>query len=127
MLNKLFSTDLKSFEVNSEPTGLFRVSQNSKTLDFLNKLYTDQSQFRVKWNTLDELNNDSFSVKNPLTTYTNTVDDLFTTPDNKIETTKYPIKAYVEGYVNKVTSTKFTGIVQKNYKLYFKKFRFIRF
>jgi hypothetical protein len=109
-VNELSTLDLKTI-----PTGSFRISstKKSKTIEFFDDLYTYPPQFRVKWDTIDELNDDLFMSYNYRTIddslpFVNVLNDFFQKDENEtIEKTKYSLRSYINGYFNKITSERF--------------------
>ena len=86
-VNELSTLDLKTI-----PTGSFRISstKKSKTIEFFDDLYTYPPQFRVKWDTIDELNDDLFMSYNYRTIddslpFVNVLNDFFQKDENETQ------------------------------------------
>ena len=100
--------------------GIFRISsqtKKSKIIEFLDDLYTYPPKFNVKWDSLDELHEDLFMSYNYRSLEHNSpflkVLGEFNQDQDIIEKEnikdKFSTKSYVEGYLNKLVSTKFYG------------------
>lgn len=104
---------LASIDYQTIPNGSFRISYASKTLNFFEDLYTGPPKFRIKWNTIDELHDDLFMsynyrVLNHNSSFIDATLDLFTKEEGSTVTqTNYPLAAFFDGYLNKITSTSF--------------------
>jgi hypothetical protein len=105
-------------DLNTIPGGSFRISvpsKKSKTIEFFDDLYTSPPKFRVKWNTIDELHEDLFMSYNyrslnPTFSFTNALDQFLPSEeDGTVKKTNYSLTSYLDGYLNKVTSTRFYG------------------
>lgn len=112
------TNDLNPVDFRTIPNGSFRISypaKKSKTIEFFEDLYTHPPKFRVKWDTIDELHEDLFMsynyrVLNEDSPFLEAVTDIFNQEQNKpIRKTKYTLNSYVDGYLKKITSTKFYG------------------
>jgi hypothetical protein len=97
------------------PHGSFRVAysqKKSKTIEFFEDLYTYPPQFRVKWNTIDELHEDLFMSYNyrVLSSGLPFMEVLTNFSQNGesgvLKKTNYSFNSYLEGYLNKITSTR---------------------
>ena len=107
---------LDFLKCQTSPNGSFRIAyppKKSKTLEFFDDLYTYPPKFRVKWDTIDELHEDLFMsynyrVRNPNLPFMGVLTDFFSTEDNGVvKKINYPLVSYFDGYLNKLTSTKF--------------------
>ena len=106
------------------PNGSFRISslKKSKTIEFFEDLYKYPPKFRVKWNTIDDLHDDLFMFYNYRTISQNSPfldasDSIFQNDDvNTVTKTKYSINSYLNGYLNKITSTKLYNKTARNLK-----------
>ena len=105
---------------NNLSNGIFRISsqtKKSKIIEFLDDLYTYPPKFNVKWDSLDELHEDLFMSYNYRSLEHNSpflkVLGEFNQDQDIIEKEnikdKFSTKSYVEGYLNKLVSTKFYG------------------
>jgi hypothetical protein len=105
----------KNIIIENSPEGIFRVSpqtKKSKVIEFFDDIYTYPPRFNVKWDSIDELHNDLFMSYNYRTLeHSLPFMDLLTTfsQKNEIEGSNHSTNAYIEGYVNKIVSTKFYG------------------
>jgi hypothetical protein len=105
----------KNISIENSPEGIFRVSpqtKKSKVIEFFYDIYTYPPRFNVKWDSIDELHNDLFMSYNYRTLeHSLPFMDLLTdfSQKNQIEENNHSTKAYLEGYVNKIVSTKFYG------------------
>jgi hypothetical protein len=106
--------DLDLVDSRITTNGLFRISpKKSKTIEFFDDLYKYPPKFRVKWNTIDELHEDlsmsyNYRVINNNSPFLNVLTGLFNNEeDGSIKKTEYALSAYLEGYFNKITSTRF--------------------
>lgn len=118
----LISSRVDFTDIKIISRGSFRIPSKtkiSKTIEFFEDLYTYPPKFRVKWETIDDLNNDCFtSYKSNIPTNENhtTLDSLDILPEfvqpletGLVQTTKYSLNSYLQGYINKITSTRFYG------------------
>lgn len=110
------TNELNRLDFKTIPNGSFRVSyaaKKSKTVEFFDDLYTYPPDFRVKWDTIDELHEDLFMsynyrVLNNSFPFMNVLTDFFHNEENEtVKNTKYSLNSYLDGYLNKITSTKF--------------------
>jgi hypothetical protein len=95
---------------------IFRIASptaKSKLIEFFDDIYTYPPKFNVKWDSIDELHNDLFMSYNYRTLeyslpFMNILADFFKQEqESKIIGDKYSSNSYIEGYVNKIVSTKF--------------------
>jgi len=110
--------DLDYIDFRTIPNGSFRIpysQKKSKTLEFFDELYTYPPKFRVKWETIDELHEDLFTsynyrALNQNLSFVDTLTDFLPSGESGIvEKTTYSWNSYVEGYLNKIISTRFYG------------------
>lgn len=92
--------------INPNSYGFFHVSnttKKSKTIEFFEDLYTYPPKFKVKWNALDDLNEDqlSDSKSNKNSSQANI------THQKNPKSNRYTIEDYLKGYKNKITSQNF--------------------
>lgn len=88
-------------------------NQKSKIAAYLDSLYSYPPKIKVKWNTLDEFNNDSAKfekTKNkkqdfPLTDFVENW--FFNGASQELINENYTVDQYIEGYLDKVNSTNF--------------------
>ena len=104
--------ELDSLDLKTKPMGSFRIppiKHTSKTIDFFKDLYSYPPQFRVKWDMIDELHNDTFlsynyRLINPTLPFLNASADFFHIDnDEVIKKTKYSLNSYIQGYFNKIS------------------------
>jgi len=112
------TNNLKLVDYRTIPNGSFRISypaKKSRTIEFFEDLYTYPPKFRVKWDTIDELHEDLFMsynyrVLNENSPFVEALTDIFSQEENKtVKKIKYSVNSYVDGYLKKITSTKFYG------------------
>lgn len=109
ILNYNIKEDFASLDSNILSKGSFRVpysTKKSKTIEFLDDLYTYPPKFRVKWSSIDELHEDLFISQNSQS-------DLFQGEEKPVKKTNYFLNTYIEGYFNKKTSSKFYSRLEK--------------
>jgi hypothetical protein len=100
------SNDNGNYQINSSLT-------NSKTLDFFEYLYSYPPKFTIKWNSVDELNQDLFLENNygvlehsfPFIDFIENV--LFQEKNQTTIVQNYSVNEFVQGYLNKLYSSKF--------------------
>lgn len=99
---------------NSSPE-TFAINSNikkSRTIDFFNDLYAYPPKFRIKWDRIDELHNDSFisynyrTVNSKLPFIKVTSNFLSNNKEEPVEQNTYKLQSYVEGYKNKLATTR---------------------
>ena len=102
----------------AEYTGNFQAGntpKTSKTVEYFNSLYSYPPKIKVKWNGVDELKNDRFfkynyDVVQQNFPFIDFVEDWFLetadTPQDA-QTTQYKISHYLDGYLDKLNSSKF--------------------
>ena len=96
------------------PEGTFRVStqtKKSKLIEFFDDLYTYPPKFKVKWNSLDDLNEDLFMSYNYRAleqdfSFMSVMTDFFR-KNGQITSEAYSPNSFINGYLNKIVSTKF--------------------
>jgi len=119
------SKQLTQLDFRTVPEGSFRVSsppKKSKTLEFFDDLYTYPPKFRVKWDTIDELHEDLFTsynyrLINNNFSFLEALNSFFNTGETvPVKKTSYVWNSYVEGYLNKITSTGFYNKQSKQFQ-----------
>ena len=114
--NSCLVNSLTPFDSNIIPKGSFRIAaspKKSRTIEFFDELYNYPPSFRVKWDGIDELHDDlvmsyNYRAQNKGFPFSESGAVLDGGEDVKsVKKTKYPLKAYVRGYFNKLTSTNF--------------------
>lgn len=103
-------------ELQGSLAGKFKINSSikkSRSIDFLNDLYSYPPKFRIKWQAIDELNNDSFvySKKNrnndtSFSSKSSKVDFLSTSDNDFITKQRYSLGSYISSYTNNISSTK---------------------
>lgn len=108
--------ELNALDFRTIPKGSFRIvspTKKSKTIEFFDDLYTYPPNFRVKWDTIDELHEDLFmsynyrTLNHSLPFMEVLTDFVPTEKEGSIQKTKYSLNSYLDGYLNKITSTQF--------------------
>lgn len=123
--NSCLVSNLESMDFGVIPNGSFRISysdKKSKTVDLFDELYTYPPKFRVKWDTIDELHEDLFMsynyrVLNKGSSFLDALNSFFKNDeDGTIKKTHYSPGSYLNGYLNKVTATRFYGKQAKKFQ-----------
>ena len=104
----------KQLNTTPIPEGVFRVSpqiKKSRIIEFFGDLYTYPPRFNIKWDSIDELHNDLFMSYNyRALEHSLPFMDILTSlsqDEKNVENGTYSTNAYIEGYMNKIVSTRF--------------------
>lgn len=97
---------------SSETFAITSTAKKSRTIDFFNDLYSQPPKFRIKWDSLDELHNDSFTLYNHRTvrlkpSFLKETSNLLSNAKSEIiEKNNYTRQSYIDGYKNKLASNR---------------------
>ena len=110
------ANSIKNIGFEATHKSIFRIASpatKSKVIEFFDDIYTYPPKFNVKWDSIDELHTDLFMSYNYRTLehslpFMDILADFFKhEQESKISDPKYSSNSYIEGYVNKIVSTKF--------------------
>ena len=80
-------------------------NKNSETLAFLKDLYTYPPKFKIVWNSLDELSNDTLKRNSPFMDIVEVISTrIVNSSPIHVEETRYLTQDYIDGYINKSLS-----------------------
>ena len=110
------ANSIKNIGFEATHKSIFRITSpatKSKVIEFFDDIYTYPPKFNVKWDSVDELHTDLFMSYNYRALehslpFMDILTDFFKhEQESKISDPKYSSNSYIEGYVNKIVSTKF--------------------